>query len=74
MARKHKMDEVLSSLSRKHDIRIDVNVKTVEVLTGKSSDSPSNNDLGNKSWGKIDYLRNYCGYTLIFVDRFNKKY
>lgn len=24
-------------------------------------------DLGNGSWGKVDFLRRYCGYRQIFV-------
>lgn len=24
-------------------------------------------DLGNGSWGKVDFLRRYCGYKQIFV-------
>lgn len=28
------------------------------------------NDLGNKSWGKIDFLVNYCGYVQLFVPEF----
>lgn len=24
-------------------------------------------DLGNGSWGKVDFLRRYCGYQQIFV-------
>lgn len=29
-------------------------------------------DLGNKSWGKIDYLVNHCGFQLRKVDELPK--
>lgn len=29
-------------------------------------------DLGNGSWGKIDFLRRYCGYRQIFVKELPK--
>lgn len=61
MARKYNVDEVLRSLSKKSDCKVQGN--TIKVLSGKGQ----KNDLGNKSWGKIDYLTNYCGYRQIFV-------
>ena len=27
--------------------------------------NPSNHQIGNGTWGKIDYLCHYCGYTLL---------
>ena len=64
----YSVDEVLRSLSRKNDCRINPNNKHVFVL-GRTSIRKSH-DLGNGSWGKIDYLKNYCGYTVSFVDEF----
>ena len=62
MARKnYQVDEVLKSLSKKKDVRIDN--KTIFVIIGYNAQ----NDLGNGSQGKIDYLVNYCGYIKIFV-------
>lgn len=29
-------------------------------------------DLGNGSWGKVDFLRRYCGYRQIFVKELPK--
>lgn len=29
-------------------------------------------DLGNGSWGKVDFLRRYCGYRQIFVNELPK--
>lgn len=76
MARKHTVDEVLRTLKTKKDVR--VSGKTVAVLSNKvlTNDgrviiNPDKTfDLGNKSWGKIDYLCNHCGYHLWITYRF----
>lgn len=66
MARKnYQIDEVLRSLTKKNDCMIMSDI-TVRVLTG----SGRKNDLGNGSWGKIDYLTNHCGFTLIRTSKF----
>ena len=67
MARKHKMDEVLRALAKKHDCRIVGNV--IQVLNGKSIEAKYqlSNDLGNGSWGKIDFLVNHCGFRQMYV-------
>lgn len=72
MARKnkHQVDEVLRSLSRKHDCK--VIGRSIYILNGKSRSKPATNDLGNGSWGKIDFLVNYCGYTQYRVNEFPK--
>lgn len=71
MARKHKMDEVLRKLSRKNDCKVFPYHHIVEVLgieaRGKS------NDLGNGSWGLIDYLINHSGYRLLWVNKFTER-
>lgn len=67
MARKHELDEVLRSLGHKHDCRI--KNKTIMVLNGKGR-KRLKHDLGNSSWGKIDYLTHYCGYRLYLVSDF----
>ena len=62
MARKnYQIDEVLRALSKKKDVRIDN--KQIFVIVGDNAQ----NDLGNGSQGKIDYLVNYCGYSKIRV-------
>jgi hypothetical protein len=72
MARKnYQIDEVLRSLSRKHDVK--VFGTTIQILTGKDLSFPRINDLGNKSWGKIDFLKNYCGFKVIHLDKFDPK-
>ena len=53
MARKHTKDEVLHSLKRKSDVLINNNSSVIQVLR-----PAKHNDLGNNSWGKIDYLKN----------------
>lgn len=60
---KRKYDEVsvCRSLSKKHDISIDTQRKVIEVVK-------NNTTVGNGSWGKIDYLCNYCGYRAIMVN------
>ena len=52
------------SLSQKHDIKFFGN--TIEVIRGDRA----NNDLGNSSWGKIDFLNGSCGYKTYLVSRF----
>lgn len=72
MARKnYQVDEVLRGLARKHDVKVFGN--SIQVLNGKNSSFPKLGDLGNKSWGKIDFLKNYCGFKLFFVDKFDPK-
>lgn len=62
--RKHTVDEVLISLSRKKSIKITGN--EIQILVGDKS----NNDLGNGSWGKIDFLCNHNGYRRFNVIKF----
>ncbi len=73
--RKHSADEVLKSLSKKHDVK--VVGKSIQVLKaivtkdGKDVENPAyQGDLGNGSWGKIDFLKSQ-GYSLMFVGNFN---
>ena len=58
MARKqHNLDEVLRSLSRKNGCSVDSIRRTVSIKRGQS-------DIGNGSWGKIDYLEKRHGYVV----------
>ena len=68
MARKHNEDEVLFQLRKKHDVKIQG--KDILILNGKSKRSQKSDDLGNGSWGKIDYLCNHKGYIKRFVSDF----
>jgi len=71
MTRKHKhnVDEVISSLSRKKDIRIKRGSKIIEVLRDQSE--RKTHDLGNASWGKIDFLVNHNGFIINNVLKFS---
>ena len=73
--RKHTVEEVLKALSKKHDVR--VLGGTIQVLKpeiekdGKIIENPVyQGDLGNGSWGKIDFLKGQ-GYSFVFVGNFN---
>jgi len=71
MTRKnYKIDEVLRSLSQKHDIKINTDVQVIEVLSGKDPKFQTFHDVGNNSWGKIDFLCNHHRWRQIYVDRF----
>lgn len=65
MARKH-YDEAscVRSLSKKNSIGI--SGKCIEVLNGAT-------DVGNGSWGKIDFLTKYCGYISLSVIKLQSK-
>ena len=68
MAKKRAYDEtsVVRSLSKKNSIRVNTVEKVVEVMKGAS-------DVGNGSWGKIDYLHKVHGYVYVFVTSLGKK-
>lgn len=57
---------VRRSLSRKHDVEI----RGFEILILRGKQAVS--DIGNKSWGCIDFLVNHCGYRRLFVKEFPK--
>lgn len=67
---KHTEDEVLKALSKKRDVRVNRQSKEVYLLTGTNPHYPKSDDLGNSSWGKIDFLVNHCGYRKIPTDKF----
>ena len=68
MAKKIAYDEtsVVRSLSKKGSIQVNPVNMTIEVLKNST-------DVGNGSWGKIDYLRKVHGYVVIFRAKLNKK-
>lgn len=74
MRKNYTIDEACAGLSKKNDVRI--NGSVIEILTDKITTKEGNvidnpkkrNDIGNGSWGKIDYLTKYCGFVLIRVD------
>lgn len=61
MTKKVSYDEVsvVKSLSRKSSVRVNTNVKVITIKIGAT-------DVGNGSWGKIDYLCKVHGYVYIF--------
>lgn len=56
--KKKNYDEVsvIKSITKKADISIDYVNKIVQV-------KKDSNEVGNGTWGKIDYLCHYCGYN-----------
>lgn len=60
MSKMYDPDKVIRSLSRKKDLKIDLREKIiyrlVQGLDNKGRVIEPNNDVGIKSWGKIDFL------------------
>ena len=71
MARKHNLDEVLNSLSKKKDCKIFHQNQLIEILAGGSGNGEAH-ALGNGSWGKLDYLIKCSNYRYVFVNEFSK--
>lgn len=67
MTKKVSYDEVsvAKSLSRKSSIKVYPHCKTVIIKKGAT-------DVGNGSWGKIDYLCKVHGYVYVFSDSVGK--
>lgn len=57
--------KVVRIISKKRDIRVDGIRKTIEVVKGST-------EVGNGSWGKIDYLCHVHGYIVLFVKAINR--
>lgn len=66
---KYNEEQVLSKLRRKKDISINPSSKTIQVRQGESAQ----NDLGNKSWGMIDFLQSQSSYHVQRVKKFAHK-
>lgn len=62
MKRLHDEAKALSSLRKKNSITIDIVNKVINI-------SKDATDVGNSSWGKIDYLCKVCGYSYIYINR-----
>ena len=67
MTKKISYDEVsvAKSLSRKNSINVNPITKTVTIKFGAT-------DVGNGSWGKIDYLCKVHGYVYVFSKSIGK--
>lgn len=61
MTKKVSYDEVsvAKSLSRKISVSVNTNIKVITIKEGAT-------DVGNGSWGKIDYLCKVHGYVYAF--------
>ena len=57
---------VIRSLSKKNSVRISIAERKIEIIKNAT-------DIGNGSWGKIDYLHKVHGYIPVFVSSINKK-
>lgn len=76
--KKHSETEVCRQLAKKNDCKVHQSHRTVEILSDTVHDKEQNtipnpkkkHDLGNKSWGRIDFLVNYCGYRTRYVSEF----
>lgn len=66
MKRKYDEASVIRALNKKQSIKVDTVNKVVEIQKNAT-------DVGNGSWGKIDYLCHYCGYIYVFVTSVFKK-
>lgn len=68
MSKKSKFTELgaIASLSRKKDLRFKGH--EINILGNKSREK--NNDLGNGSWAKVEFLVKHCGYRSFFVEKF----
>lgn len=55
--KKKNYDEVsvIRSITKKADVSVDYVNKIIQV-------KENSNEVGNGTWGKIDYLCHYCGY------------
>lgn len=57
---------VVSSLMKKSTINVDRGNKTITILKDSA-------ELGNGSWGKIDFLVKYCKYHTCYSDTIGRK-
>lgn len=62
--KKHTYQSVRAALQRKRDIKFDAQG---DFIVRKPAPEEEAIDLGNKSWGKIDYLQRVHGKTMLRV-------
>lgn len=58
--------DAIKALNKKNGISINKVGKAITI-------DKTNNNLGNSSWGKIDYLTKVHGYVVIFTTELGKK-
>ena len=68
MAKKRAYDEtsVVRSLSKKASVYVNTVEKRIDIVK-------NNTELGNGSWGKIDYLTHVHGYVPVFVSNISAR-
>lgn len=66
--KKKNYDEVsvIRSITKKADVSVDYVNKIIQV-------KEDSNEVGNGTWGKIDYLCHYCGYIYIRPKTINNR-
>lgn len=66
--KKKNYDEVsvIRSITKKADISVDYVNKIIQV-------KEDSNEVGNGTWGKIDYLCHYCGYIYVRLKTINNR-
>lgn len=66
--KKKNYDEVsvVRSITKKADVSIDYVNKIIQV-------KEDSNEVGNGTWGKIDYLCHYCGYIYVRPKTINNR-
>lgn len=69
--KKYDEADVVRSLSKNPNIKISKGYSSVSKgycsgVIEVVKDAPT---VGNGSWGKIDYLCNYCGYIYVFIKK-----
>ena len=64
--KKKNYDEVsvIRSITKKEDVSVNYVNKIIQV-------KKDSNEVGNGTWGKIDYLCHYCGYIYIISKTIN---
>lgn len=56
-------------MSKNHDENKDIRLvsKIAKIdYSNKTIQAPKSAIIGNKTWGRIDYLTHYCGWTFIW--------
>lgn len=61
--------KICCKMAKKHDENKDIRLisRIAKVnFADKTIQAPKTAIIGNKSWGRIDYLTHYCGWTFIW--------
>lgn len=66
---KHSIYSASSTLNRKNDVHVSVEHMQIQLLSDISKNK--RHDLGNKSWGKIDFLRK-SKFKVYYVEKIDK--